>query len=440
VVRAHIEPAGRAAYELLHEANLALMDIEQYGIHIDTAYCERQSKYLKRKIAAQEEGLKKREEFKVWHKVYGRRFNLDSNPQLADVLYNHMGIKPPKYTDKDKPSVDKDALEALDLPIVLRETVGGIMRPFFHTHTARTFRGSSTNVNFQNLPIRQPEQGKMVRRAFIPRPGHVFGGVDYSGIEVRISACYHKDPTMINYINDPASDMHRDMAMEIFLLKKQQITGPVRYTAKSNFVFAEFYGDFYGNCATYLWHSVRELMLKTAGGTPMYEHLQSKGIKSYRQFEEHLREVEYAFWNKRFPVYKAWKDEQMARYERDGYIAMFTGFKCSGVMLRKEVINYPIQGTAFHCLLWSLIQIHKWMKARRLRSRIVGQIHDEITQDNHPEEQDTVLTKEHKIMCQDIKAHWSWIIVPLDIEAEFAGIDESWHYKQKVPITREEVF
>ena len=66
---------------------------------------------------------------------------------------------------------------------------------------------------------------------------------------------------------------------------------------------------------------------------------------------------------------------------------------------------------------------------------MIGQIHDEITMDNHADELDFILTQSKKIMCNDIREAWPWIIVPLDIEAEFADVNESWFYKKQVAIS-----
>jgi hypothetical protein len=293
---------------------------------------------------------------------------------------------------------------------------------------------SSSQPNFQNIPVRDPDIAKLIRRAFIPRPGHRFGGVDYAAIEVKIGACLHLDSVMLEYINDPSKDMHRDMAMECYVLRQDQVTKQSRYAAKNKFVFPQFYGDWYKSCAKALWEAIDSLSLQTVDGQPLRDHLKEQGIQSYQGFEKHIQKVEDRFWNERFRVYAKWKEGWVKQYEKTGKVYLPTGFTCCGVMERNQVINFPVQGAAFHCLLWSLSRLHRWMKEHNCRSKIVGQIHDEITMDNHPEEMGMVLRQAKQIMCEDIRKAWPWIVTPLEIEAEFAPVDRSWYEKESAAI------
>jgi DNA polymerase-1 len=449
-----IKPINKEAYQLLHEGTLALMEIEQNGIRINVDYCKNQTKLLERKILRAENKLSDYREIKLWKKLYKEKFNTNSPTQLRDILFKQLKIKPTKTTAKDNNSVDEEVLEQLDLDFtnnilqirkmkkmkdtylgnILRETVGEYLHPFFHLHIVPTYRSSCSNINFQNQPRRQKDMMKIIRQAFIPREGHMLGGVDYSGIEVRISACYHKDPNMIKYIEDDSTDMHRDMSMDCYRLKEKQVTKAIRDTTKNDFVFPEFYGDYYVHCASNLWNDIDKLGLELDDGTPLKEHLRDQGIKTYTQFEKHIQNVEDDFWNNRFKVYQQWKNEWIAKYEKNGYLDMLTGFRCSGVLERNKIINYPIQGTAFHCLLWAMPRIQQWYKQEKLASKLVGQIHDELTMDNHEQEQDDILTASYEIMCNKIRDYWDWIIVPLEIEAEFTPVNESWDKKKAYPI------
>lgn len=447
------------AYQLMHSGALALADISQNGIHIDVEYCERQQRLLDRQIIRLENKIKESKEVKLWRSIYKDKFNLDSPKQLADVLYNHLGIEPPKYTDNENPSpsVDKDALNTLSknisfiadflelrktkkmrntyLESIIRETVDGYLHPFFNLHLVQTFRSSSDHLNFQNLPIRDKEMGKIIRRAIIPRPGYQIIGADYSGIEVRVAACYHHDPKMLEYLSNPAKDMHRDMASEIYMLTTEETSKEARFAAKNGFVFPQFYGDYWKSCAKILWTFIDELNLRTAKtDIPMKKHLKSKGIKNLTDFENHLKRVEDDFWNKRFMVYNRWKEKVIAEYERTGYLDSFTGFRFKGVMAKNKVTNYPVQSSAFHCLLWSLIQIHDILKKENWKTKIIGQIHDELVADVHPEERDDYLRLINKVMCHDIREHWPWLITKLDIEATATPIDGNWFLKKEIEI------
>ena len=450
-----IKPNMKAAYQLLHDGALVLAEIERTGIRIDCTYCERQGHALDRRIARLTERMMEDPDVKEWRRLEGVKFNLDSPVQLSRYLFNHKGLESVKETAKGNASVDDEALGRLDVPFIktllairkLKKAKGtylegilsgvsedGLLHPFFNLHTVATFRSSSQNPNFQNIPIRDPDVAKLVRRAFIPRPGHQLGGVDFAAIEVKISLAYHQDPVMLEYINNPAKDMHRDMAMECYLLEQGYVNKQIRYCAKNKFVFPQFYGDWYKSCAKSLWDAIPAMKLARTDGMALKEHLREQGIRSYQEFENHIHKVEDRFWNDRFRVYQRWKDRWLKQYERTGKIHMLTGFTCSGVMQKNQVINYCVQGVAFHCLLWSLIRLHGWMKEQGLRSRIVGQIHDEITMDNHAEEMEIVLKQARQIMCEDIRKEWKWIVTPLEIEAEFAPVDRSWYEKASVKI------
>jgi DNA polymerase-1 len=463
-----IRPTTKEAYQLLHDGLLALSEIEQTGINIDVDYVARKIRGLTRQIRAEENALENYPEIKEWKTKYGYEFNIESNDQLADILFNVMGYTAEVFTKGGKPSTSQTSLEVLDLPFVkdyvhvgqlrkakntyleniLSETVKGaelnLLHPFFNLHTVVTYRSSSSMPNFQNIPVRVDEIKKLIRTAFIPRPGNRFGGLDFGGIEVCISACYHKDPQMIKYIIDPTTDMHRDAATDAYLLPsnienswfKKGIGKKVRYCGKNCFVFPEFYGDYYASCATSLWKAITLYGLTLPDGTPMKEHLAKHRIKNYEQFEKHIQAVEDNFWNSRFKVYTQWKKDWMEAYEKNGYFDLCTGFRCSGPMDRNDVLNYPIQGSAFHCLLWSLIRLHKFMKEEMENSWIIGQIHDEIVLDAHPKELPIVLMNAEDIMTKQLPKFWDWIIVPMTVEAEFGEVNESWFDKKTIEIPK----
>jgi len=292
--------------------------------------------------------------------------------------------------------------------------------------------------------VRNPELGKMVRRAFIPRPNGHLVEMDYSGIEVCIATCYHKDPRMIEYISDPTKDLHRDMAMECFALPKSEMSNPtdeedkkrikqIRYCGKNMFVFPQFYGDWYRDCAASLWHATEQMKLKLRDGSSMRRHLAKKGIKNLSDFEEHLKKVEDFFWNKRFPTYNQWKKDWFRAYQKNGYLLTKTGFICQGQMRRNEIINYPVQGSAFHCLLQSLIWfVRHDLKKRKMQAKVVGQIHDSIILDVLPDELSHVKETLYDVTTKKLPQTWKWIIVPLKIDIDEYGVDEPWLEKEEV--------
>ncbi|HDN17638.1 MAG TPA: hypothetical protein ENF41_01135 [Candidatus Bathyarchaeota archaeon] len=448
-------PSRLDAYQLLHDGILAFSRAEAVGIKIDVDRCRSEIDRLSELIVDLELRLKKTKLGRLWKHVYNTKTNYNSDYQLANLLYNKLKLEPIAYTVGGNPSVDKNSLSKLQNKVpgvsevinlrkwkkardtylegILREQVDGVLHPFFELHTARTYRSSSSHVNFQNQPKRDKEVMRVVRSVIIPRPGHILVEVDYGSLEVRISTCYHKDPTMITYIEDPTTDLHRDMCQQIYILADDEWTKETRFYAKNGFVFPEFYGDYYRNCAYAMWEAISEFKLKTAKGVPLKKHLRNKGIRNYQQFEDHMQDVEEHFWGERFPVYAEWKEKWREEYQKKGYIDLLTGFRCSGVMGKNDVINYPVQGAAFHCLLWSFIQLDK--ELRNWNTNLIGQIHDSIVFDCDPDEFDNLVRLVHDVMCCRIREHWDWIIVPLEIEVDATGVDKPWSEKKGVDIS-----
>ena len=449
----------RDACKLLHDTTLALARAEQQGIRVDTQYCHQEKERLTEKIMSLEEELETTKFVQHWRHVYGAKFNLHSGWQLSRFLYNVKKLHPPKFTSSGKMgATDDETLLQLNIPeedsllqirklmkvrdtyldAFLREQVNGILRPMFNLNTVRTYRSSSSNPNFQNIPKRDKESMQICRRALIPRTGHQFVEFDYAGAEVRTAVCYHQDPTMIEYINDPKSDMHGDMAKELFCLQYLNRELPshniLRNAAKNGFVFPEFYGDYYFNCAVNLacrWGGLPSDVWSKSQGISMPRgtlgnHLISCGIKSLGEFTEHVRAVEEDFWARRFPIYRQWKENWWKQYQRRGYFDMLTGFRCSGVMTKNEVLNSPIQGAAAHCLFWTFTEVDKIMQTEGWKSRLVGQIHDAMLMDVFPGELEHVVSTVKRIGCEELPKVWPWIIVPLDMDVSFADVDASW--------------
>ena len=446
------------AYRLLHEGTLAFARAEQAGMRIDVEYCEKKKAFLTKKINRLEEQIKATKFVQHWQHVYGNKFNMGSSWQLGKMLYDVKKIAPARLTPTGKGSTDDKALSDLNIPELnmilevrkltkirdtyleafIREQVDGVLHPFFNLNLVRTYRSSSDHPNFQNIPKRDEESMQICRRAIHPRLGHQLVEIDYSGIEVRIAACYHKDPTMLDYINDPKTDMHRDMACQLycfdFMSKEIPAHKQLRNAAKNGFVFPQFYGDYYGNNAISLacdWGKLPPGRWKSGQGIPLpsghlSDHLISHGIKSLEQFTEHVKKIEKHFWSVRFPIYAHWKEQWWANYQHRGYLDMYTGFRCSGVMGKNDTSNYPVQGSAFHCLLWSFIEVDSMALREKWDSRLIGQIHDAMLFDMHPDELKYVVGATKQITCQGLPKAWPWIITPMDVDVEIHPVDKSW--------------
>lgn len=460
-----MRPETQDAYNLLHEGSLALATMEANGFRIDEQRLDKELRRTKRKIEAMTAEFESSRLYRTWKKKYKERTKIGSRDQLADILFNVMKHPVRERTEKGKPKADEVNFIGLDndsdiwlkieklkkvrgtfLSGIKREVVKGYIHCIFNLHINISFRSSSDSINFQNFPIRSEESGKMIRSCFISRKGRRIIEVDYGGIEVCGAACYNKDPVLISYIKDETKDMHRDMASEIYLCKPEQVSKMMRYAAKNKFVFPEFYGSFYAQCAPNLWDAIRTLKDMEVNGVPLYQHLARNGIKKLGAcvfdakprsgtFEYHVQEVEKSFWGpKRFIKYAKWKKSWYEKYLDTGECRLLTGFVCRGVYKRNEIINIPIQGTSFHFMLWSIIQIQKEIEERKMRTKLIGQIHDSLIADVPDSETQQYVDLVREVMTVRIRKHWDWINVPLKIEVEMSPINGNWFEKEKVAI------
>lgn len=470
-----MKPATREAYELLHYGSLALAEVEANGMHVDPerlhasiAECDDRAKQLTSEI--KDDPL-----FVPWQRRFGSKTKITAGQQIGWVLFNHLGIDGRK-TESGQWSTKSEDLAKIDHPLaktytklqniiklrntflmgIKNETIDNLLRGSFSLNIARTYRSSTSDPNLQNFPIRSGESARIIRSAFTPRrKGWYIVEIDYSGIEVKVAACYHKDPTMIEYICDDTKDMHRDMAAACYKLKPADISKDARYCAKNMFVFPQFYGSYYLSCAKDLWEAMSKFDLRASpinkkddpegfeAATKMRKWLRKQGIDKLGAcnpdekpvqgtFEYHLQKVEQHFWNERFPIYKKWKQTWYNRYCERGYFNTLTGFKIDSYCQRNDVINYPVQGSAFHCLLWSLIQLQKELRRQKFQSMITCQIHDSIIAEVPEEELESYIRLAKEIMTERLLEHWKWIIVPITVEVEGSNI--SWYDKKEIKV------
>lgn len=460
------------AKNLMHDGCLALSEASIQGMRIDTDYVIKQNKYLTKKCQMLSKEFAKTKIGKVWKKQFLSP-NFNSDTQLREILFKNQGIKPVKNTKPSKknplgqPSVDNESLELISKNIpdlkpfmeykklakvngtflagILAEQVDGIIHPFFHLHIARTFRSSSSNINFHNQPNRDKKQKKIVRSSFIPRPGFHLMAADFNGIEVGTSCCYHKDVKMLHYVRHPEkNNMHTDMAIQLYMLDKFVKEGgekTLRKGAKNGFVFPQFYGDYYKNNAASLaaWADLptkgrfsKKDGVTLINGNSLGKHLRKKGVRDYDDFLDHIQAVENDFWNNRFKGYRDWKKRNVKEYYKNGFLKTLTGFTCSGEMGENDINNYPIQGAAFHMLLKTYIEVYRRLKKYKFRSKLIGQIHDELVLDAHPKETNDVMEIIREVACTWLHKEFQWLIVPMVIEANIFDVDTNWAQDSKV--------
>lgn len=485
-----MKPASPEAYKLIHEGALALTEVERAGFRVDIKKLDANIQIIKDKIAGLTNKLKQDDIYKRWQRKFGQNTNFNSRDQLSKILYGEMGYTPASVTAgragghsdefDGRASADEAALEKLGLPFtrdyleiakldklyrtyllgIRREVEGDRVHPFFSLNRVLTYRGACGDPNLQNIPIRVEAIAKIIRECFVSTDAdHRIIELDFSGIEVCVAACYHKDPTMLRYIRE-GYDMHRDMAVECYRLpaikhwatdaQKKNLKA-ARQQAKALFVFAQFYGDWYISCAQSLWEAIDRHHLKGLDGEPLYARdennvpygsLVDAGIECLGDldpkreqpgtFVQHLKEVEARFWNERFPIYNKWRKAWFDAYQRQGYFHTLTGFLVQGVYDRNFVINCPVQGSAFHVLLWSMTEMVKWLIKNKMKSKVVCQIHDSMIGDVHKDEEQDFLGKAKEIMTVDVFKRFPWIVTPMKVEAEAAPYGGSWHEKKGI--------
>jgi DNA polymerase-1 len=449
------------AHDLFHRGSVALATMECNGFAVDTDYLVQAIAETDALVEKLHGELEQTETARVWKKEYGPDTNFGSAKQMRKILYGIQKHPVREYTDSGMEAVNKDTIKWIVDPFIkillrikklekssntnlkglLKEAVNGRVHGFFSLNNVKSFRGASQKPNLQNSPLHDPIQGPLIRKAFIPSKGNHLVEVDFSQLEVRIAQCYHFDPTMYDYIMDESTDMHRDTAADMWLIEQDDVNKNVRFSAKG-FVFSQFYGDYYVNGAKAAWDAIDVLELEV-NGVPMRDHLATKGITERGAcdpdkppvkgtFEYHLKSVEDIMWNERFPAYSKWKEDWWDRYKLTGTFMSKTGFRYTGAMSRNAVINYPVQGAAFHVLLWCVTRIIEIIEERGMETKIVCQIHDSIIGDVPPNELDDFVAICHEVMEHEVLEHFDWITVPLKVEAEATPIDGSWATKEEI--------
>ena len=443
------------AHKLFLEGALALERAERQGIRIDVDYCKSVNEDVAGRIKGLLGDFKDTELWKVWSKCFPGTAKISSTDQLAHVLYNVIGLEKVKETPGGKGAVDAESLAKLNHPDLglllqirklrkandtyiksfLREQVDGVLRTLFSLNKATTYRSASEAPNVQNIPVRDEEFYELCRRAIRPRKGHRFLEVDYSALEVRIAAAITGDERLIDDVLH--GDMHKDMAMELYALKSldknHKGESRLRQGAKNGFVFPQFYGDFYKNNVKLLMEWAEGVKLKN--GTKVSKHLRRKGFVRYKTdgtvfdvsgFEKHVQRIERDFWSRRYKEYGKWKEDTFDSFNRKGYVKMPTGFVVHGTLSKNQVLNAPIQGSAFHCLLWSFIRLDKIIRNQKLKSRLVMQVHDSVLLDVHPSELGYIAQVVENVMVYDVKKYYEWITVPLEVEMKLGAVDGDW--------------
>ncbi len=323
-------------------------------------------------------------------KVYtyaGMQFNINSPKQLANILFDELGLKAGK-----KRSTAVEVLEKLKdvhpiIPCLLEYRkyaklystyVQGLKKhitsdhkihTIFNQALAQTGRLSSSEPNLQNISVRD-EEGREIRKAFVAQEGHVFLSADYSQIELRMLAHMADETQMIDAFNHEI-DIHTKTAMQIFDVAQDEVDASMRRSAKTvNF------GIVYGQSD--------------------YGLSEQLGI---------TRKEAHSFIEKYFASYPkihAFMNETIAFCEEHGYVKTMFGrrryipeINDKNYMMRefgkRAAMNAPIQGSAADLIKLAMIEIERRMKEEQVRSKMILQIHDELIFDVLLEEKEKML-------------------------------------------------
>lgn len=460
----------KKTYLFLHKGSITLSEIEMNGMPVDTDHFNTTKAKVEKKIKKLQKALSESKEAELFEKQEGRPLDYSSPKDLRILFFDVLGLESAKKTVKGFDCVDHDALTSIkhkfaDKLLELRKYdkinstyMDQLIReinedkrihPFFHLHTTRTARSSSANPNSQNLPSRDEEGKLFVKKGFKVPDDCYFAEIDFGSQEVRIAACFTKDPVLISYINDPTTDMHKDECKNLYLLddslyenpKYTKILKRLRFFTKNGFIFPQFYGSYWRSCARSLWYDIEGLEFEP--GYSVYDYLADKGINcltnttSFKDkpkkgcFEYHIMECESNFWRKYF-VFRKWQETSKEFYINNGYVYSMFGSRRRGYLNQNKILNTGIQGTGFQCLLWSLAELNKYMKKEKFKSKIIGQIHDSILIQLQKDEAVTILKQCQFIMEEKIRQYHKWLIVPLAAEIECSQLGGTWYDKKEI--------
>ncbi|AWD32508.1 DNA polymerase I [Candidatus Kinetoplastibacterium sorsogonicusi] len=379
-------------YNLELSISLILFNIERYGVCIDRNELQLQNNYINSKISSIEKNI---------FNIVGYDFNLNSPKQISEILFTKLKLPIIKKTQSGQPSTNEDVLKKLsiqyDLPKYLLEhrSLNKIKSTYtsnlpkminectgkLHTHYSQvsviTGRLSSSNPNLQNIPNRIGI-GKNVRKAFIPEK-NILISADYSQIELRIMSYLSGDINLQDaFFNN--QDIHTVTASEIFHIPLKNVNNNQRQAAKSiNF------GLIYGMSAFGLSVALNISKIEA-----------NEYIKKY--FNKYPKVLEYM-------------NNICLFAHENGYIETIFGRKLlipdinnksiiSQKTAERLAINAPIQGTASDIIKIAMIKLNDWISNKKLSSKIIMQVHDELLLDVEKNEIDDILFNLPDIMCK----------------------------------------
>ena len=392
-------------------ARQVIWQIERNGILIDSTVLARQSHEMGQKIMALETQA---------YELAGQPFNLASPKQLAEILFEKLGLPVKKKTPSGGPSTDEEVLSelALDYPLpklllehrslsklkgTYTDKLPRMVNPGtgrVHTHFAQaavvTGRLASSDPNLQNIPVRS-EEGRKIRTAFIAPAGSSIVSADYSQIELRIMAHLSGDPGLLDAFAH-GEDVHRATAGEIFGVTPLEVGPDQRRVAKSiNF------GLIYGMSAFGL---ARQLGLERSAAQTYIDRYFAR-YTGVAQYMEEARETARQ---------KGYVETAFGRRLWFPDIRSSNGNRRQGA--ERAAINAPMQGTAADLIKLAMIAVENWLEESGRKSRLVLQVHDELVLEVPDDELNEVRMHLPRLMGQVAE-----LKVPLVVEL---GVGPNW--------------
>ena len=395
------------SYKLFNEIEMptaeVLANMQYDGVYVDEKEILKFGSHLKEEL----------EELRIdIYKQAGEEFNINSPQQLGRILFEKLGLTAGKK-NKNGYATDVETLEKIReehtivpkileyrkimklnstyvegmLPYIHEKT--GRIHSYFHQTVTATGRLSSTDPNLQNIPTRT-ELGRKLRKVFKAQNGKIFIDADYSQIELRVLAHMSKDEIMVNAFKTD-QDIHTICASQVFKVPVEKVSKQLRSRAK-----AVNFGIVYGISDFGLAEQIDIKRKEAKAYIEQYLETYS-GIKQFmNDIVEQAKEkgyVETEFGRRRY----------IPELSSNNYMVRQFG--------QRAAMNTPIQGTAADIMKIAMIKVYRELKKRKMKSKIVLQIHDELLIETELEEKEEV----YKILKESME-NAAQLSVPLKVE------------------------
>jgi DNA polymerase-1 len=404
------------AEELFYDIEMPLVPVlanmESNGVRLDTDALKQSSEYFSNKVIEVEKEI---------YTLAGEVFNIASPKQVGEILFDKLKIvERAKKTKTGQYTTSEEVLESLRgkhdiigkilehrglkkllgtyidaLPLLINPRTGKVHTSFNQTVTS-TGRLSSSNPNLQNIPIRD-EEGKEIRKAFIPDDGHLFFSADYSQVELRIMAHLSEDRNMIDAFLG-GHDIHAATAAKIYKTDINEVTSDMRRKAKTA-NFGIIYGISVFGLADRMNVERKEAKELIDGYFETYPQVKAYMDKSIKVAQE-TGYVETVFHRKRYLA------------DINSRNAVVRGYA------ERNAINAPIQGSAADIIKVAMIRIYTRFRTEQIKAKMILQVHDELNFSVPVEEKERV----EKIVIEEMESAYR-MHVPLKADC---GWGKNW--------------